>query len=105
MLIENTVRRMVLHAECAFHHFKLLATLSMMGPNPAPFGEGFLRTGSWITWRRNDQTTIINELDAERIDRLLSSRLRQLTGCRCLNEELDRAQMLAPKRCRMMSSP
>jgi regulator of nucleoside diphosphate kinase len=43
-------------------------------------------------------TIIINELDAERIDRLLEkARIRLTSGCRCLNAELDRAQMCTPE--------
>ncbi|MDV3385226.1 nucleoside diphosphate kinase regulator [Klebsiella pneumoniae] len=40
---------------------------------------------------------IINELDAERIDRLLEQRLSPTQVADALNEELDRAQMLAPE--------
>ena len=43
-------------------------------------------------------TIIINELDAERIDRLLEkAEFASLPGANALNEELDRAQMCTPE--------
>lgn len=48
---------------------------------------------------------IINELDAERIDRLLEQpAFANSPVADALNDELDRAQMLALKPCRMMLS-
>ena len=45
-------------------------------------------------------TIIINELDAERIDRLLEkAEFASLPVADALNEELDRAQMCTPERC------